>query len=68
MTVRVDLVWSDGDPCLSVSAVGDDLHAVVDVRLSEAQVSSACARMGEPGQDLLEAWRARVGLSRQMAL
>lgn len=68
MAVSVDLVWSEGDPCLSATAVGDDLHAVVDVRLSEAQVVTACSRMGEPGQEVLQAWRARVGLSHQMAL
>lgn len=68
MAITVELVWVDGDPCLTVTSVGDDLHAVVDLRLSEAQMATACARMGEPGQELLEAWRARMGLSRQMAL
>lgn len=65
MAVKVDLEWSEGDPCLSITPEGDDLHAVVDVRLSEAQVLHACRSLGETGTQVLEAWRAKVGLSRQ---
>ena len=68
MAVKVDLEWSEGDPCMSVTESENGIHAMVDVRLSQAQVELACAELGDAGPAVLGAWRARVGLaSHEMA-
>lgn len=63
MAVTVDLEWFEGDPCMVVTETGDGYAVVVDVRLSQAQVDKACAELGAAGREVLEAWRARVGLT-----
>lgn len=63
MNVQVDLEYSDGDPSLSVTESDDGVRAVIDVRLSEAQVDRACATLGDVGDAVALAWRERMGLS-----
>ncbi len=63
MNVTVSLTWSEGDPAMSVAETDDGFHVVADPRLSEAQVTQACTELGALGDEVCEAWRARVGLS-----
>ena len=63
MKVTVSLTWSAGDPTMSVAETDDGFHVEADPRLSEAQVTQACAELGEVGDEVCDAWRARVGLS-----
>lgn len=63
MKVTVSLTWSMGDPAMSVAENDDGFHVDADPRLSESQVAQACAELGPIGDEVLEAWRARVGLS-----
>jgi hypothetical protein len=62
MAVFVDLTWEDGDPSLTAIEIEGGLRVVVDVRLSEHQVETACADLAD-GPAVQSAWRARVGLS-----
>jgi len=55
---EVILTW-DAQPQLVVEQASDGLVVTADATLSQAQVESACAELGEP---VLQAWRAAVGL------
>ena len=63
MKVTVSLTWSAGDPTMSVAETDVGFHVIADPRLSEAQVTQACAELGAVGDEVCDAWRARVGLS-----
>ena len=63
MNVRVKLHWSEGDPALTVTEDAEGLTALVDPRLSEAQVKAACAQLDGAGEAVWQQWQERVGLS-----
>jgi len=58
---EVILTW-DAQPQLVVEQASDGLVVTADATLSQAQVESACAELGEDGEPVLQAWRAAVGL------
>lgn len=61
MKARVVLEW-DVEPQFCVDQTAEGLEVVADLSLSEDQVASACAELGEHGDAVLQAWRRAVGL------
>ena len=61
MKASVVLEW-DVEPQFCVDQTAEGLEVVADLSLSEDQVASACAVLGEHGDDVLQAWRRAVGL------
>lgn len=61
--MNVELVWGNpgSDPVIDVRLDGAVPRAVVDVRLSAAQVRQASLELGPRGVELLLAWTDIVG-------